>query len=191
MPLRDVRVERARILFVGINPGLRSEQLGHHFAGPGNPFWRLLHAAGVTPVLLHPSEDARLAEWRIGLTNLCSRASRSAAELDRTELETGRAELLAKIELLRPEVVALVGITLYRQVFPKPTGNPGPGPKPERIGGARLFVVPNPSGLNAAYPSFQSKLIWFEELARFATPPRETRPRSRGRASATPPRPRR
>jgi len=168
MPLRDVRVLRPRILFVGINPGLRSEQLGHHFAGPGNPFWRLLHAAGITPVLLDPSEDRRLPEWRLALTNLCARASRSAAELDREELVAGRQALLRKVRRLEPAVVALVGVTLYRQVFPKPAGEPGAGPKPELVHGARLFVLPNPSGLNASYPGFQHKLVWFSALREFA-----------------------
>ena len=200
MPLRDVRVARPRILFVGINPGLRSEQLGHHFAGKGNPFWRLLHAARLTPVLLDPAEDQRLAEWRIGLTNLCPRASRSAAELDKEELAAGRSALLAKIDELEPELVALVGVTLYRQVFPKAEGGPGAGLKPERIGGARVFVLPNPSGLNASYPGFAHKLVWFRKLARLVSAavrdqrrtkaPRSGPSRRTRRACRRPPRPR-
>src|SRR5262245_31494639 len=115
MPLRDVRVRGPRILFVGINPSLRSEEVGHHFAGKGNPFWRLIHAAGITSVLLDCSEDQRLAEWNIALTNLCARATRSAAELERQEVAAGREALLRKVEALQPAVLALVGVMLYRQ----------------------------------------------------------------------------
>ena len=85
-PLRDVVVERPRLLLVGINPGLRSGAVGHHFAGNGNPFWRLLHAAGLTPVAIAYEEDQRLAEFGIALTNLCPRATRTAAELTPTEI---------------------------------------------------------------------------------------------------------
>jgi len=183
MPLRDVLTPRPRILFVGINPGLRSEQLGHHFAGKGNPFWRLLHAARITPVLLAPSEDRRLVEWGLALTNLCARASRSAAELDRDEMAAGRAALLRKVKRLEPTVVALVGVTLYRQVFPRPCGEGGAGPKPERLHEAGLFVLPNPSGLNAAYPGFQHKLVWFEALRDFAASAGRRSPAA-GRSSA-------
>jgi TDG/mug DNA glycosylase family protein len=184
MALRDILVARPRILFVGINPGLRSDQLGHHFAGRGNPFWRLLHAAGLTPVLLDPSEDRRLAEFGLALTNLVARPTRSAAELDRDELRAGREVLSKKAARLEPAVLALVGVTLYRQVFPKPLGGPGAGAKPERLHDARVFVVPNPSGLNAAYPGFQHKLVWFQALRQFADEVTQTRALAR-RPSST------
>lgn len=166
MRLPDIVCPRPKILFVGINPGQRSGQLGHHFAGPGNPFWRLLHAAGLTPEVIPAVEDHRLADYGYALTNLAARPTRSAAELRRTELARGRRELLAKIERLQPAVVALVGITLYPLVVGGDT--PGPGAKPERLADARVFVVPNPSGLNASFPGFASKLVWFEALAAFA-----------------------
>src|SRR5256885_13153122 len=90
MPLRDVLASRPKILFVGINPGLRSEAVGHHFAGPGNPFWRLLHAAHLVPEPLTYADDRRLVEFGMAMTNLCPRATRSASELGRDEIEAGR-----------------------------------------------------------------------------------------------------
>ena len=164
--LKDVVVVRPRLLLVGINPGLRSSREGHHFAGNGNPFWRLLHAAGLTPALLAYAEDQRLAEHGIALTNLCPRPSRTAAELSRAELVRGRATLARKIARWQPRVVAFVGVSLYRSYFGV-SGGPGPGPKAELIAGARVFVVPNPSGLNASFPGFAHKLPWFRALRAF------------------------
>jgi TDG/mug DNA glycosylase family protein len=164
--LRDVIVERPRLLLVGINPGLRSGAVGHHFAGNGNPFWRLLHAARLTPVLLPFTEDQRLAEFGIALTNLCPRTTRTAAELTRGEIARGHAALARKIDVWRPAVVAFVGVTLYRMYFGAVAG-PGPGPKKETLSGARVFVVPNPSGLNASFPGFEHKLRWFKKLRAF------------------------
>lgn len=175
--LPDCTAAGCRILFVGINPGLRSGESGHHFAGKGNPFWRLLHAAGLTPVLLRPEEDARLPEFGLGLTNLCPRVTRTAAELTRAEISAGRAVLVDKIEQLRPQVVAFVGLTIYQDFFGhKKTG--GAGEKPETIHGARVFVLPNPSGLNQAFPGFSHKLVWFTKLresAEWPATPRRTR----------------
>jgi TDG/mug DNA glycosylase family protein len=167
-PLRDVVVDRPKLLLVGINPGLRSGALGHHFAGRGNPFWRLLHAAHLTPVLLDWLEDQRLAEFGIALTNLCPRTTRTAAELTRAEIARGRVALARKIARWRPAVVAFVGVSLYGMFFGRVAGG-GPGQKPETISGARVFVVPNPSGLNASYPGFAHKLIWFRKLRRFVS----------------------
>jgi double-stranded uracil-DNA glycosylase len=164
--LKDVVVDRPRLLLVGINPGLRSGAVGHHFAGNGNPFWRLLHVARLTPTLLHYTEDQRLAELGIALTNLCPRTTRTAAELTRTEIRRGHVALARKIAAWRPAVVALVGVSLYRMYFDAAAG-PGPGPKREAIAGARVFVVPNPSGLNASFPGFEHKLRWFKKLRAF------------------------
>lgn len=161
----DVLCDEPRVLFVGINPGRRSGELGHHFAGKGNPFWRLLHASGLTPVLLAPEEDRRLAELGHALTNLCPRTTRTAAELTRDELARGARALKEKVERLRPRVVALVGVTLYPLVFG--AKGDGPGPKEVRLGGARVFVLPNPSGLNASFPGFEQKLVWFRALKEF------------------------
>jgi len=166
--LRDVVVDRPRVLLVGINPGLRSGALGHHFAGRGNPFWRLLHASRLTPILLDHTDDQRLAEFGIALTNLCPRTTRTAAELTRAEIEQGRAALSRKIARWRPAVVAFVGVSLYTMYFARPAR--GPGAKPDTIAGARVFVVPNPSGLNATFPGFADKLVWFKNLRRYVGP---------------------
>ena len=159
-------MDHPRILFVGINPGRTSGKVGHHFAGPGNPFWRLLHAAGLVPVELAAAEDGRLVEWGYALVNLCGRTTATAAELTRAELARGKTTLLAKIRAMQPRVVALVGVTLYPVIFGKK--GDGPGPKADLLEGARVFVLPNPSGLNASFPSFASKLVWFEQLAAFS-----------------------
>ncbi len=166
MPLRDILTPNPRLLFVGINPSLRSEQVGHHFASPGNPFWKLLYAAKLIPEPLTCNDDKRLIEFSMAMTNLCARASRSAAELTREEIVAGKALLAKKITRVRPEVVAFVGLSIYRDYFGK-TGSPGAGAKDEVISGARVFVLPNPSGLNASFPGFQHKLIWFEKLREF------------------------
>jgi TDG/mug DNA glycosylase family protein len=165
-PLRDVIAQHPRVLLVGINPGLRSGAIGHHFAGRGNPFWRLIHAAGLVPVMLSAEEDERLAEFGIALTNICPRVTRTAAELTTAELGAGRLALARKIEELRPRVVAFVGLSVFQAFFGlKKSG--GAGPKVERVAGARVFVVPNPSGLNASYPGFADKLVWYEALRAF------------------------
>ncbi len=164
--LRDVMTPHPRLLFVGINPSLRSQQVGHHFAGPGNPFWRLLYAAGIVPDELTYSDDGELARYGLALTNLCSRATRTAAELSRDEIQRGKRTLMRKITRLKPAVVAFVGASIYRY-FCAGRGSGGVGAKPERILGARVFVVPNPSGLNASFPGFKDKLVWFERLREF------------------------
>ena len=158
---------RPRILFVGINPSLRSAEVGHHFAGPGNPFWRLLHATRLVPEPLTYEGDVRLPHWGLALTNIVPRATREAAELAPAEYARGRVALARLIARVRPQVVAFVGTTVYRAFF-GPRASPGAGPKSERIGDARVFVVPNPSGRNAAYPGFADKLVWFRRLRRFA-----------------------
>ncbi|MBI3725701.1 mismatch-specific DNA-glycosylase [bacterium] len=163
MRLRDVLCRRPRILFVGINPSLRSAELGHHFAGRGNPFWRLLHASRLTREPLGYEEDRRVAALGLALTNICPRPTRQASELGRDELERGRRTLARKIARLRPRVVALLGLTLYQRFFSLARSG-GAGLKPQRIAGARVFVLPNPSGLNASFPGFQEKLVWFEKL---------------------------
>jgi TDG/mug DNA glycosylase family protein len=166
MPLRDILMPRPRLLFVGINPSLRSEQVGHHFASPGNPFWRLLYEAKLIPVALTSDDDKRLVEFGMAMTSLCARATRSAAELTREEIVAGKALLARRIKRVAPEVVAFVGLSIYRDFFGK-TASPGAGAKDEVISGARVFVLPNPSGLNASFPGFKHKLIWFEKLREF------------------------
>src|SRR5512132_2618833 len=148
---------RPRILFVGINPSLTSARVGHHFAGPGNPFYRLLHAAGLVPEQLTFVDDVRLSEFGLALTNIVARATREASELTAVDYARGRRELARTIARVQPAIVAFVGRTAYRE-FVGPAASAGPGAKPERIGGAAVFVVPNPSGRNAAYPGFRDKL---------------------------------
>jgi len=150
----------------GDQPGAEVGRYGAPLRGNGNPFWRLLHAARLTPVLIDYSEDQRLAEFGIALTNLCPRTTRTAAELTRAELASGHVVLARKIADWRPAVVALVGVSLYRMFFEVAAG-PGPGLKRERISESRVFVVPNPSGLNASFPGFESKLQWFTRLRVF------------------------
>jgi TDG/mug DNA glycosylase family protein len=183
MPLRDILAGRPRVLFVGINPSLRSEQVGHHFAGPGNPFWRLLHEARIVPVALSHMDDERLVEFDLALTNLCARATRSAAELRADEMERGKKALARKIGRVRPEVVAFVGISIYRLFFGKAASG-GAGLKPEKISGASVFVLPNPSGLNASFPGFKDKLIWFQQLREFIDSAGGERPLPQSRKNA-------
>jgi TDG/mug DNA glycosylase family protein len=165
--LADRLCARPRILFVGINPSLHSAAVGHHFAGPGNPFWRLLHAAGLVPGPFTHADDVRLPGLGLALTNIVPRATREAAELTAQDYARGRARLARTIARVRPHVIAFVGATVYRRFF-GPGVEGGAGGKPERIEGARVFVVPNPSGRNAAYPGFADKLVWYRRLRRYA-----------------------
>jgi TDG/mug DNA glycosylase family protein len=143
----DVVAPDLDVLFCGINPSLRSAEEGHHFARPGNRFWPALHLAGLTPRRLMPDEDRELLRYGLGVTNLVDRPSRTAAELDREELEEGARALAALVERYRPRRLAVLGITAYRTGFGRPRAVAGE--QPERIGGAVTWVVPNPSGLNA------------------------------------------
>jgi TDG/mug DNA glycosylase family protein len=181
--LKDVMPRRAELLLVGINPGLRSGALGHHFAGNGNPFWRLLFEARLIPRALTFEQDQELAEFGIALTNLCARTTRAASELTRADIDRGRAVLARKCARLRPRVIAFVGLSVYQMYF-RLRASGGPGSKPETIAGARVFVVPNPSGLNASFPGFAHKLVWFEALREFVEAGRVTR-RERARRSPT------
>jgi len=154
---------KPRVLFVGINPSLTSARVGHHFAGPGNPFYRLLHAAGFVPEPFTFVDDVRLPDYGLALTNIAARATREASELTAADYARGRRQLARTIETIQPRAVAFVGGTAYRQFF-GPSASRGPGDKPERIGGAAVFVVPNPSGRNAAFPGFADKLVWYCRL---------------------------
>ncbi|WP_231921505.1 G/U mismatch-specific DNA glycosylase [Micromonospora auratinigra] len=137
------------VLFVGINPGLWSAATGWHFARPGNRFWPALHRGGFTPRLLHPSEQDELPALGLGITNMVARASARADELSAEELVTGAELLTGKVRRYRPRWVAVVGVTAYRIGFARPRA--GFGPQPDRLGPARLWVLPNPSGLNAHF----------------------------------------
>ena len=163
--LGDVVAPELRILLVAINPAPKSLFAGQHFATPRNPFWDLLHASGLTPARLPPSEASRLLSLGIGLTSMVDRATRTSAELTRDELRAGAARLAGRVGRLRPRVVALLGLTLFPVVFPD-AREPGPGLKIVTLSGAAVFVLPNPSGRNRAYPGFAAKLRWYAELAR-------------------------
>ena len=147
--LRDVIAPRLKVLFVGINPGLYSGWSGHHFARPGNRFWRALHAAGFTPRVLHPSEQRALLRNRYGVTNLVNRATATADALAPAEFVAGRHRLAAKVRRYRPRTVAFLGMGAYCHAFALKTTKPGR--QAERFEGARVWVLPNPSGLNANY----------------------------------------
>lgn len=146
----DVIGPRLRVLFCGINPGLWSGAVGHHFAHPGNRFWKGLHASGFTDEVLSPADERRLLDVGVGLTNLVQVATRSAADLDREQLRHGARELEAKVRRWRPRVVAVLGLTAYRTGFARPQA--AIGPQPEGLHGAMLWVLPNPSGVQAHYP---------------------------------------
>lgn len=147
--LPDVIAPGLDVLFCGINPGLYSAAVGHHFARPGNRFWTALHAAGFTDRVFLPSEDALLLGARCGLTNIVARASAQASELTEDELTEGRHRLERKVRRFRPRWVAILGIGAYRTAFEQPGATFGL--QPERIGRSRLWVLPNPSGLNASH----------------------------------------
>ncbi len=145
----DVIAPRLKILFVGINPGLYSGAVGHHFARPGNRFWPVLYKAGFTERLLLPEEELELLKRGYGITNLVSRSTATASELDTEELKAGGLRLAAKIRRYRPRIVALLGLAAFRVAFELPKA--GFGIQEEPIGASRLWVLPNPSGLNASY----------------------------------------
>jgi double-stranded uracil-DNA glycosylase len=145
----DVLAPGLRVLFCGINPGLWSAAVGHHFARPGNRFWKALHLGGLTPRLLAPDEEGELLALGLGITNLVERATAGAAELGGAELLAGRSRLAAKVAGARPRVVAVLGVGAYRTAFARPRA--ALGPQPETIGGSRAWLLPNPSGLNAHY----------------------------------------
>lgn len=143
----DVIAPGLRVLFCGINPGLYSGATGHHFARPGNRFWPALHRAGFTPRLLHPSEKRELLKSGCGITNLVARTTAAADELGEEELRAGRKRLEARVKRYRPRIVAILGIGAYRAAFGLPRASLGR--QPGRLADAELWVLPNPSGLNA------------------------------------------
>ncbi|HSE53860.1 MAG TPA: G/U mismatch-specific DNA glycosylase [Gemmatimonadales bacterium] len=145
--LPDVLKPDLDVVFCGINPGLYSAATGHHFARPGNRFWPALHAGGFTSRLLRPDEDHLLPDWGSGLTNLVARASAGAAELSKAELIEGLSVLEKKIRTFRPRWLAVLGIGAFRTAFQRPRASLGR--QEEGFAGANLWVLPNPSGLNA------------------------------------------
>ena len=147
--LRDVIAPGLQILFCGINPGLYSGATGHHFARPGNRFWPTLYQSGFTPRLLHPSEQSELLTLGYGITNLVPRTTATADELHAEELLEGRQRLERKIKRYQPRMLAVLGIGAYRTAFQQPKAILGP--QPTSIAKTGIWVLPNPSGLNAHY----------------------------------------
>ena len=143
----DLVAPGLRVLFCGINPGLYSAATRHHFARPGNRFWPALRDAGFTGVLVKPWEERRLLQVGLGVTNLVARATAAADELTPEELRSGRRRLAAKVRRYRPRCVAVLGIGAFRTAFGRPRAVVGL--QPERLGGSAVWVLPNPSGLNA------------------------------------------
>jgi TDG/mug DNA glycosylase family protein len=167
----DVIRDDLAVLFCGINPGLYSGATGHHFARPGNRFWPALHRAGFTPRQLDPAEQGELLEYGLGITNLVARATARADELAAAELVDGGQIMTAKVAQHRPRWVAVVGVTAYRTAFARPRA--ALGRQAERLGSAGLWVLPNPSGLNA---HFQLEALAAEFAALRAAADGETPP---------------
>lgn len=163
--LPDHLAQDLRILFVGINPGLRSAALGHHYAGPSNRFWTLLYDANLVPERLTYRDDWRLPAWGLGLTNLVPRATAGADGLTSQDYAAGRPTLIWKVRRYRPRVVALLGITLYPILFPlePKAASRKPGLQPVILHGSDIVLLPNPSGRNASY-SYQTMLRAFRTL---------------------------
>ena len=147
----DVIAPGLKVLFCGINPGLYTAAIGHHFGRPGNRFWPTLHRAGFTPRLLSPYEERELLPLGYGITNVVDRATAAAAELTTEEYVDGGKKLEAKVRRHRPQVLAILGVGAYRVAFGRPGANVGA--QEETIGDAAVWVLPNPSGLNASYQS--------------------------------------
>ncbi|QDV38720.1 G/U mismatch-specific DNA glycosylase [Tautonia plasticadhaerens] len=145
----DLIAPGLRVLFCGINPSLYSAAVGHHFARPGNRFWPALFGGGFTDRLLQPHEGDELLRLGLGITNVVDRATASADELAPVEYVEGGRRLAEKVRAHRPSAVALLGITAYRLAFGRKHARVGP--QPESLAGASLWVLPNPSGLNAHY----------------------------------------
>lgn len=162
MPLEDIIAPNLRILFVGYNPSLRSAEVGHHFAGRNNGFWRILHESGLTEQRLTAEQDERLLELGMGLTNLVARPTRAAAELTAADYQQGRGELLEKLEQYRPRSICYVGIGLYKIFARRPQCQLGWQPQ-SVVEGIADFVAPSTSGLNRM--PYQQQLATYRQLA--------------------------
>jgi TDG/mug DNA glycosylase family protein len=157
----DLIAPRLKVLFCGINPGLYSGATGHHFARPGNRFWPALYGAGFTKRQLPPREEHELLKSGYGITNVVERTSAAAAELSEEELREGGKRLEAKVKKYRPQFLAVLGIGAYRTAFNHPKATMGR--QPEVIGSTNIWVLPNPSGLNAHY-QLKELVRMFQEL---------------------------
>lgn len=145
----DIIAPNLRVLFCGINPSLYSAAVGHHFARPGNRLWKTLHLAGFTDHVYAPAEDQRLLTLGYGMTNIADRATARADELSYDELLAGQQTLAAKMQIYQPQILAILGISAYRIAFQQPKAQIGH--QPTCLGNTAIWVLPNPSGLNAHY----------------------------------------
>jgi TDG/mug DNA glycosylase family protein len=143
----DVIASGLDVLFCGINPGLYTAWIGHHFGRPGNRFWPAMHAGGFTPILLPPYDEKRLLEWNLGITNMVARPTNLAAELTDGELLAGRTIIEQKVDRYQPHWLAMLGVTSFRIAFNQPKAMLGR--QSLRLGRTNIWVLPNPSGLNA------------------------------------------
>jgi len=159
--LPDVIARDLAVLFCGINPGLYTAAVQQHFGRPGNRFWPVLHQAGFTPRLFHPSEQRELLKLGYGITNVVARATAAADELTREELIAGGKTLARKVRKYEPRFLAIVGVGAYRTAFGRPKATPGL--QAETIGETKIWVLPNPSGLNANYQA-AALVALFREL---------------------------
>lgn len=183
-PLRDCIRPGVRVLFVGINPGIRSSLSGHHFAGYSNRFWTLLHASKLVPRPMAFTEDRCLPEFGYGITNIVPRPTPGIDTLRPEEYVAGRLRLRAKVRRHRPAVVALVGLTVFRGMFPERKGPVSVGLQEERLGASAVFVLPNPSGRNANYSSTEM-LAAFRALRRYLAGPVRVRDTQRPERAPT------
>jgi TDG/mug DNA glycosylase family protein len=160
-----------RILFIGINPGVRSAATGHHFAGHSNRFWKLLYESKLVPGPLTHQDDWRLPDWGLGLTNIIQRPSAGIDVLKPREYIAGRKRLIAIIKHYYPHTVALLGVTIYRALFPEyRTGRISLGLQDKTLANCPVFVLPNPSGRNIHY-SYRTMLTSFRALRSAANKP--------------------
>lgn len=167
-PLKDRIRPGLRVLFVGINPGVRSAQTGHHFAGFSNRFWKLLYEARLVPAPVTFVDDDRLPEWGYGITNVVPRPTPGIDTLTREEYVAGSVKLRRKILRYKPPIVALIGVTVFRALFPDNKSAVRLGLQKERIGDAAVFVLPNPSGRNANF-TYDEMRRAYRALARYSS----------------------
>ncbi len=161
----DIIAPRLAVLFCGINPGLMSAATGHHFARPGNRFWPALHRSGFTPEQWSPGDQGGLVAYKIGITNVVKRPTARAHELGRDEFIAGGRALERKVRRFRPDWLAVLGVGAYRIAFARPGAVVGE--QPDTIGATRVWLLPNPSGLNAHY-TLPKLVAEFEALRRAA-----------------------
>lgn len=161
----DVIAPHLRVLFCGINPGLYSAAAGHHFAGPSNRFWPTLHASGFTPTRLRPADEAMLLPLGLGITNLVSRTTSKADHLSSKELRQGARHLARKLLKFQPKVLAVLGLSAYRSAFDDPDAVCGL--QGQTIGATKIWLLPNPSGLNAHHSNAELTRL-FRDLRRYA-----------------------